>query len=451
MLAKPDLLITYGFNMQKTLYLVSLGCNKNLVDSEIMLGKLGSYKLINDPKNADVLIVNTCGFIGPAKEESLNTIFELHAQRKEDSLLVVAGCLSERYKEELAKELPEVDCFTGVGDYSAIEEIITTKQSRFSPRVYLQDTYERTITGSNAHAYIKLSEGCNQQCSFCAIPSFKGKLQSRSVEDIVKEVEYLCQKGFYDFSFLSQDSSSYLRDFEDSDGLITLIDAIEKVKGVKSARILYLYPTTTSNKLIKRISSSSIFHNYFDMPIQHINDQMLKRMKRGAGKKRILEQLKLMKSAPGSFLRTSIIVGHPGETKDEFNELLSFLNEGLFDRISIFAYSDEEGTFAYDMKNKCDEEVINKRIEILDEVVTKSIKESLQKEVGKTCKVIIEGQSSEHDYFMGARMLQWAPEIDGEILINDSNIGALEVGKTYEAQITQRAGEKLIATVTKTT
>jgi ribosomal protein S12 methylthiotransferase RimO len=436
--------------MQKTLYLVSLGCNKNLVDSEIMLGRLGAYQLINEPQNADVLIVNTCGFIGPAKEESLNTIFELHDARKEGSLLVVAGCLTERYKEELAKELPEVDCFTGVGDYSAIEEIITSRQSRFSPRVYLQDTYERVITGSNAHAYIKLSEGCNQQCSFCAIPGFKGKLQSRQVEDIASEVVHLCKQGFYDFSFLSQDSSSYLRDFGNDEGLIALMDAIEKIEGVKSARILYLYPSTTSNALIKRIITSPLFHNYFDMPIQHISDSMLKKMRRGALKKRILEQLELMKNAPDAFLRTSIIAGHPGESEADFSELVEFLKEGFFDRVNVFPYSDEEDTPAFNMKNKCSQVLIKKRTNRLEKLLKPIIEKNLEKYMDKTIDILIEGQSSEHDYFMGARALIWAPEIDGEILVNDSEIGPLHVGKTYKAKITQKAGEKLVATVTAT-
>jgi len=436
--------------MQKTLYLVSLGCNKNLVDSEIMLGRLGAYKLINEPRNADVLIVNTCGFIGPAKEESLNTIFELHEARKEGSLLVVAGCLTERYKEELAKELPEVDCFTGVGDYSTIEEIIISRQSRFSPKVYLQDTYERVITGSNAHAYIKLSEGCNQQCSFCAIPGFKGRLQSRQIEDIANEVEYLCKKGFYDFSFLSQDSSSYLRDFGENEGLIALMDRIEKIEDIKSARILYLYPSTTSDALIKRIIASPLFHNYFDMPIQHISDPMLKRMRRGAGKKRILEQLELMKNASEAFLRTSIIVGHPGESDEEFEELSKFLKEGFFDRVNVFPYSDEEDTPAFEMKNKCDDGLINKRISELEEILQESMDQKLEKYIGKTIDILIEGRSSEHDYFMGGRAILWAPGIDGEILVNDSEIGALHVGKSYKAYISQRAGDKLVATVTAT-
>lgn len=432
----------------KKLHLVSLGCNKNLVDSEVMLGKLKSYELCDDPSKADVLIVNTCGFIGPAKQESLNTIFSLHEARKKNSLLVMAGCLSERYKEDLTKELKEVDLFTGVGDYDKIDEIIALRQNRFTPSTYLLSDEERVITGSNAHAYVKLSEGCNQTCSFCAIPGFKGKLFSRTLESIVKEVKALVSKGFFDFSFISQDSSSYLRDHGEKEGLIKLIDAIEQIEGVKSARILYLYPTTTSNALIERIIASSLFHNYFDMPIQHISDAMLKRMKRGAGKERIIEQLNLMRQAPNSFIRTSFIVGHPGESDEEFNELLSFMQTFSFDRVNIFAYSDEEDTSAYTMEGKIDTKTINARIKKLDKLVQKQTLASLKNEIGKEVSVIIEGESSEHELFMGARELLWAPNIDGEILINDSEIENVRIGACYKVRINELAGDKLIAAIT---
>lgn len=432
----------------KKLHLVSLGCNKNLVDSEVMLGKLQAYELCDDPSQADVLIVNTCGFIGPAKEESLNTIFSLHEARKKNSLLVMAGCLTERYKEDLTKELKEVDLFTGVGDYDKIDEIISLRQNRFSPATYLLNEEERIITGSNAHAYVKLSEGCNQACSFCAIPGFKGKLFSRTLESIVKEVKALVSKGFFDFSFISQDSSSYLRDHGEKEGLIKLIEAIEAIEGVKSARILYLYPTTTSNALIERIIASPLFHNYFDMPIQHISDSMLKRMKRGAGRERIIEQLTLMRQAPNSFIRTSFILGHPGESEAEFEELLNFMQTFEFDRVNIFAYSDEEDTSAYEMEDKIDAKTINKRIKKLDKLVSKQSIKSLEREVGKEVSILIEGESSEHEFFMGARELLWAPSIDGEILVNDSDIGAIAIGKCYKATISERAGDKLIATIT---
>jgi ribosomal protein S12 methylthiotransferase RimO len=436
--------------MNKNLYMVSLGCNKNLVDSEVMLGKLKEYTIINEPENADVLIVNTCGFIGPAKEESLDTIFSLHEIRKKDSLLVVTGCLTQRYQEELQKELPEVDLFSGTGDYDKIDEIIKNKKSKFSNSTYLLDDEQRVITGSNYHAYIKLSEGCNQSCSFCAIPNFKGKLHSRSIESIVKEVTYLTQKGYFDFSFISQDSSSYGRDKKMSDGLIRLIKEIEKIKGVKSARVLYLYPTTTSNELIKTIIDSKTFHNYFDMPIQHISDNMLKIMKRGANKQRILEQLKMMREAKNSFLRTGFIIGHPKESEDDFKEILEFLKEFNFDRVSLFAYSDEEDTLAYEMNEKIDEKTITQRLEKIEKIVQVQHENSLKNEIGKSIEVVCEGESSEHEYILGAKKLIWADKIDGEILLTDSDVKEIKTGRVYEAKVKELAGDKLIATVNKT-
>ncbi|MFV0481127.1 MAG: 30S ribosomal protein S12 methylthiotransferase RimO [Campylobacteraceae bacterium] len=433
--------------MVKKLHLISLGCNKNLVDSEVMLGRLKSYELTNDASTADVLIVNTCGFIGAAKEESLNTIFSLHSQRKKDSLLVVSGCLTQRYREELIKELPEVDIFTGVGDYDHIDMLIENRKSQFSPTTYLIENEDRVITGSNVHTYIKLSEGCNQQCSFCAIPTFKGKLKSRDVESVVREVKNLINQGIYDFSFISQDSSSYLRDKKQEDGLINLIDAVEKIEGVKSARILYLYPTTTSDKLIKRIISSPLFHNYFDMPIQHISESMLKKMRRGAGEKRIREQLSLMKSAPNAFLRTSFIVGHPDETPEEFENLVNFAKEFMFDRVNIFAYSDEEDTPANLMSNKIPTKTINARLKVLEKIVKENTNTLLKNQIGDTVTLVIEGESTEHELFIGARKLEWVGEIDGEVLINESDIEDLRVGDMVEAKITELAGDKLLATV----
>ncbi len=433
--------------MSKTLQLISLGCNKNLVDSEIMLGRLKNYKLTDESESADVLIVNTCGFIGEAKKESLNTIFQIHEKRKKGSILVVTGCLIERYKDELMRDLPEVDLFTGVGNYHEIDEIIELRQNRFSPKTYLQHGEDRVITGSISHAYIKLSEGCNQKCSFCAIPGFKGKLQSRNISEIVLEVQSLVQKGFYDFSFISQDSSSYGRDLGLKDGLIELIDAIEGIEGVKSARILYLYPTTTSDELIKKIITSPLFHNYFDMPIQHISDSMLKRMKRGAGKKRINEQLNLMKSGENSFIRTSIIVGHPCESDEEFDEVCEYLSEFDFDRVNIFAYSDEEDTSAYEMTDKISQSCMDERIERLNEIVMQKTKKSLKSQIGKTIKAVLDGESEEGEFFLSARALSWSPEIDGEILINDTEVMNPKFGKIYQVYISELAGDKLVGQI----
>jgi len=434
--------------MGKKLHIVSLGCTKNLVDTEVMMGRLQNYTLTDDASEADVIIVNTCGFIEAAKEESLNTVLTLHNQRKEDSLLVMAGCLSERYKEELKNALPEVDIFTGVGDYDKIDMLLAQKQSRFSDEVFLIDGQERVVTGSSYHAYIKLSEGCNQVCSFCAIPGFKGKLHSRDLDSVAKEVEHLVELGYYDFSFISQDSSSYLRDQGVRDGLSLLIQRIELIEGVKSARILYLYPSTTTKELIDNIVKSPIFHNYFDIPIQHIDDTMLKMMKRGFGEEKTKELLDYIKSQPDAFIRTSFIVGHPRETIEMFEKMCAYAASFGFDRINVFAYSDEEGTDAYEIDEKIDEHIIAKRAEILGAIAKEVMEASLAKEVGKETQIVIDKESEEHEAFLSARKLSWAPEIDGEILVNDKTAdGELHFGVIYDAKITDKVGDLLTATV----
>ncbi len=433
--------------MSKKLHLVSLGCTKNLVDSEVMLGRLQEYEITDDNTEADVIIVNTCGFIDAAKEESINTMLNLHDKRKKDSILVMAGCLSERYKEELMQELPEIDIFTGVGDYEKIDALIAKKQSTFSPEVYLAtEESGRVITGSNYHAYIKIAEGCNQQCSFCAIPSFKGKLHSRSIESIVKEVTMLTQKGFFDFSFISQDSSSYGRDMNLKDGLRELIKAVEAIEGVQSARILYLYPSTTTFELIDDIADSKVFQTYYDMPIQHIDDRVLKTMKRGFGEKQTIALLEHMNSKPGAFIRTSVIAGHPGESEESFQKLCNFMETFGFDRFNVFAYSNEETTAAYTME-QLPQEVIEARTLKLGEIAEKTTKASLEKMVGKTVELVIDGESDEHEFLLSARPLQWAVDIDGEVLVNDTNDLPVEYGKLYKAKITELAGMQLLATL----
>ena len=412
-----------------------------------MLGCLSNYEITPDVASADVIIVNTCGFINSAKEESIRAILDMHEARKKGSLLVVTGCLMQRYREELMKELPEVDLFTGVGDYDKIDEIILKKQNLFSPDTYLQASEERVITGSNYHAYIKISEGCNQKCSFCAIPTFKGKLKSRALENIVDEVQKLVKKGYYDFSFLSQDSSSYMRDHAVSDGLISLIDAVEKIEGVKTARILYLYPSTTSNALVERIIASPVFANYFDMPIQHASDKMLKIMRRGSGAARIKELLNLMKKAPGAFLRTGVIVGHPGEGEAEFDELCAFLQEFKFDRVSAFAYSKEEDTFSYEME-QVPAKIISKRLSKIEKITRAAIEASFAQELGQKFIVSLEGESSEGEMFYAAKKALWDEDIDGEILINESDVEQLEIGGRYWCEITQVAGSQALGKIT---
>lgn len=433
--------------MNKYLHLISLGCTKNLIDSEVMLGRLREYSITDDVSIADVIIINTCGFIDAAKSESINTILDTHEVRKEDSILVVSGCLTQRYQEELQAELPEVDIFTGVGDYAKIDELIAKKENRFSNSVYLADeNASRVITGSTYHAYIKISEGCNQVCSFCAIPSFKGKLHSRTLQSIIKEVTALVAQGYYDFSFVSQDSSSYGRDIGYKDGLIELIKMVEGIEGVKSARVLYLYPSTTSFELIDRIADSKIFQTYYDMPIQHIDDAMLKTMKRGFGENKTLELLNYMRSKEKSFIRSAMIVGHPHEDEQSFEKMSNFVQSFGFERLSVFAYSNESTTKAYEMP-QIEKEIITQRANELGELAAKSNVASLEALVGTTLEVVVEGESDEHEYILSARPLSWAFEIDGDILINDTNDKPIEYGKSYQAKVTQLAGDRLLATI----
>ncbi len=429
----------------KKLYLASLGCVKNLIDSEVMLGRLkNKYELTNNPEEADLLIVNTCGFINPAKEESIETILELASLKKENAILAVAGCLSERYKNILPKEIPEVDIWTGVGDFEKIDELVKEKKSQFSPKVYLIHNEDRIITGSSYHAYIKLSEGCNQKCAFCAIPNFKGRLQSREIPEIIEEIKRLKEKGFKDFSLASQDSSSYLRDKGIKNGLERLIDEIDKIEGI-TVRILYLYPATTTKRLIRRIFASPVVENYFDMPIQHISPKMLKIMKRGGSVDKLKSLLNEMKKEFG-FIRTSVIVGHPGESEEDFEELKSFIKEFEFDRVNVFAYSDEEDTAAFKRKDKLPQNIIDKRTKEMGKIVKQTTKKALKKYVGKTCKCYLDGLT-EDELFYSVRPKLWAPEIDGDILINESEIENLEIGNLYNVKIETLAGEQLIGKI----
>lgn len=435
----------------KTLHLISLGCTKNLVDSEVMLGKLASYEIIQDYTQADVIIINTCGFIQSAKEESIATILQVAQNRKEGALIVASGCLTQRYQDELKELIPEIDIITGVGDYDKIDMMIEQRKGILSQSVFLaNETKQRVITGSNIHAYIKISEGCNQACSFCSIPSFKGKLQSRSIESILEEIKDLCNRGYKDFTFIAQDSSSFLRDRGQSDGLIELIRAVDMQGLARSARILYLYPSTTTLELIETIKNSKIFQNYFDMPIQHISQSMLKRMKRGVDKQKHIELLQAMRGIQDAFVRSTIIIGHPQESQEEFLELCDFVQDFVFDRINIFAFSSEEGTLADTMDGKIPTKLINQRINQINKIIKKQQKQLLQDMVGKKYSVILEGKSEISEFFYNARLISWAPEVDGSILVNDSALDDLVLASGYyEVEITEVKDGLIFAKVLK--
>ncbi|TLD85328.1 30S ribosomal protein S12 methylthiotransferase RimO [Helicobacter sp. MIT 11-5569] len=439
--------------MHKKLYLISLGCTKNLVDSEVMLGALSEYENTQNVSEADIVIVNTCGFIEAAKQESIQTLLGALESKKKDAILVASGCLSERYAKELKAEIPEIDIITGVGDYDKISEMIDRRKKgekvyQSQNGVFLADeNHKRIISGSKIHAYIKLSEGCNQKCSFCAIPSFKGKLHSRTLESTLKEVQNLVKQGFRDFSFISQDSSSYLRDLGVKDGLVELIKGIDKLVEngleLRSARILYLYPSTTSKRLISAICDSPVFQNYFDMPLQHSSQKVLKTMARSG---EFLELLKAMRAVPNSFVRTSFIIGHPGESEEDFAQLCEFIQEFSFDRMNLFGFSCEEGTKSASLE-QIPRKIINARLKKIDKIFTKQYQAGLKQLVGQEIVAIIEGKSQESEYFYSARDLRFAPNIDGEILINDSAFeGELSVGY-YRVKITEIAGENVLGCV----
>lgn len=435
----------------KKIHLISLGCTKNLVDSEVMLGKLSAYEITDEASQADVIVVNTCGFIAAAKQESVNTILKVSTIRKKEALLVVSGCLSERYHQELIQEIPEIDIITGVGDFDRIDEMIAKKQGIQTERVFLADEkHQRVITGSSLHAYVKLSEGCNQVCSFCSIPSFKGKLHSREIRSVLREIDSLCSKGYRDFSFVAQDSSSYLRDLGIREGLMQFIQALDAQDRARSARILYLYPSTTNLELIETIANSKIVQNYFDMPIQHISDPMLKRMKRGIGREKHIELLHAMRSVPDSFVRTTLIIGHPQESEEEFEELCDFVESFCFDAINLFAYSSEEGTLAHSMQGHIPPKVINARIAKINQIITKQQKDRKRAMIGKTLPAIVEGKSDVSEYFYHARAINWVPNIDGEILINEiamQGVEGLESGY-YELEVTEVKGGYVFGRVT---
>ncbi|MCH5322660.1 MAG: 30S ribosomal protein S12 methylthiotransferase RimO [Helicobacter sp.] len=439
--------------MKKKIHLISLGCTKNLVDSEVMLGKLNQYENTQDLSEADIVIVNTCGFIQAAKQESIQTLLYALENRKKSAILIASGCLSERYAKELREEIPEIDIITGVGDYDKIDELIKKhkkgeKLTRNQSGVFLaNEHHKRVISGSKLHAYIKLAEGCNQKCSFCAIPSFKGKLHSRTLQSTLNEVKNLVKQGFRDFSFIAQDTSSYMRDLGVKDGLVELIKGIDKLASeglaIKSARILYLYPATTSLRLIKAIEESPIFHNYFDMPLQHISPKVLKIMGRSGDFMKLLES---MQKCPNAFIRTSFIIGHPGESEEDFKALCNFIQKYPFNRINFFAFSSEEGTKSAAME-QIPKAVIQKRLKIISQIFQEQYQKSLFNLKGQEITAILEGVSSEHEFFWSGRDMRFAPEIDGEILINDKMIQEDLKAGFYRVKITEIAGEEAIGCV----
>jgi ribosomal protein S12 methylthiotransferase len=440
----------------KKIHIVSLGCPKNRVDSEVMLGvaEEGGYELVQAAEDAEVIVVNTCGFIGSAKKESIDTIFEM-AELKETGAckkLVVAGCLSQRHPGELAQEMPEVDHFLGSSDMLRLGEVLGGQAERMlvgNPAQWVVRAADpRTVSTGRASAYVKIAEGCNRTCSFCVIPELRGKQRSRSIDDVVREVEGLAEQGVFEINLVSQDTVAYGRDLpkDQREDLATLVKRVADVPGVRWVRIHYLYPETLTSELVELLGHHPRVLPYVDMPLQHAADGMLKRMRRGHGGQRLRDVVeKLRNGVPELVFRTAFIVGHPGETDEEFQELIDFVKWAEFDRVGVFRFSDEESAQSFHLEGKVSAKIASARHRKLMTTQRSISHRRNQALVGKTLEVLVEGMSDEHEFVMMGRHGGQAPEIDGQVYLSggEAKAGELRRVSIVEASDYDVVGELL--------
>ncbi|MBU0473260.1 MAG: 30S ribosomal protein S12 methylthiotransferase RimO [Bacteroidetes bacterium] len=414
--------------MKQKIGIITMGCSKNAVDSERLMAqlKINDFEIVTDPNEADSLIINTCGFINTAKEESINTILEAIALKKENKVkkVYVAGCLSERYEVELKKDIPEVDGYFGTEDYKGIVEIL-------GGRLKTELLGERELSTPKHFAYIKISEGCDNPCSFCAIPLIRGKYRSKSIDELVVETKSLAAKGVKELILIGQDTTEYGLDLYGKRNLNELFSELSNVDGIEWIRILYTYPSHFPIEAIEEIARNPKVLNYVDMPLQHISDNVLKGMRRGITKRRTVELIETLRAKiPNLTLRTTFIVGFPDETDEDFNELCEFVKETKFDRVGVFNYSQEDDTTGFVLGDPITEKTKVKRNNILMEIQKEISLAKNEALVGKTINVIID--SLEGDYYV-ARSERDAPEVDGEVLIDkDENV---EIGNIYKVEI----------------
>lgn len=445
-------------------YFVSLGCPKNLVDSQVMLGMLEKdrYQVVSEPEMAQVIIVNTCSFIQASKEESIETILEMASLKDQGScrVLVVSGCLPQRYSQELKKEMPEVDLFIGTGQYHRITELLEKVDEAMSlgsplpERAYVDqpafihtEDDPRMHTGQHFTGFLKVSEGCNRRCAFCIIPKLRGNVRSRTVESLVKEATAMVERGVREINLVGQDLTEYGMEWKYRESLETLLPELCKIEGLEWIRLHYVYPDEFSDELIEIVAREEKIVNYLDMPIQHTVDSMLKRMNRRLTKEKLFSLVeKLRSKIPDLVLRTSIIVGFPGETEEDFQELCSDLEELKIDHVGIFRYSREEGTKAYDMESQVHPGTKRRRAKTLIELLQRQSIKNHERYVGEKVTVMIEGPSDETDLLLQGRMPTQAQEIDGHVLINDLDGGleTLSPGDFVEVEITQALPHDLI-------
>ena len=427
---------------KKTLNLISLGCAKNLVDSEILLGGLDktNVTITKDPEKADTIVVNTCGFLDIAREESVDTILQAAEMKKTGSLkeLVVMGCLSERYPEELKKEIPEVDRIFGSNDHQQIVSFLTGKEFAKDDPLFF-----RSLMTPNHYAYIKIAEGCDNGCSFCSIPIMRGLQKSRTISSIMGEAERLAENGTKELLVIAQDSTSYGWDLEKKVYLSDLLKELNTINGIEWIRVHYAHPAHLSQRIIDVIANCDKVCNYLDMPIQHASDDMLKAMRRGLGQDGIKNRIsRLREAVPNIALRTTLIVGHPGETEDDYYTLKDFVEEIRFDRLGIFTYSEEEGTLAADLKDDIPRKVKDNRKNEILEIQHEISLEKNESFIGKTMKVIVD--ESEGEVSVG-RSEYDSPEIDNIIHIKNT----AEVGTFNDVEIIEANEYELIGKIIK--
>ena len=416
---------------------ISLGCSKNLVDTEMMIGlfKKEKFEIVNNPEEADMIIINTCGFIESAKEEAINTILEMAEYKKKNcKYLVVTGCLVERYKEDLSKSIPEVDLFIKFSEYEEfwkqIQKLVESKKENEKLRFL-----DRTITTGVNYAYIRIAEGCDNFCTFCAIPYIRGRFVSRRKEDILEEVKLLAKQGIREFIIIAQDTTKYGVDIYGRPCLAELLHEISKIEGVEWIRFLYSYPETITDDLIEEVRKNNKICKYFDIPMQHISDDVLKRMNRKTTEKSIRNLITtLRKQIPDVIIRSTLMVGFPGETEKNFEELYEFVKWAKFDKLGCFTYSKEEGTGAALMENQVHPSTKKSRYNKIMKLQQEISKENLKRLIGKEFKVLIEDAIVADDnevYFVGRTYMD-VPEIDGYIYLK----GKAEINTFADCKVT---------------
>ena len=428
---------------------ISLGCSKNLIDTEVAIGlfKNNNYKIVNNSDEADILVINTCGFIESAKEEAINTILEMAEYKKRRcKYLIAMGCLVQRYYEELVKALPEVDLFIKIDEYNKLwdkiedllkRDIVEKSKTKTSKKIseikpLPMPTYnefmERVVTTGKNYAYLKIGEGCSNKCTYCAIPYIRGPFVSRKMEEILKEAEMLAEKGIKEIIVIAQDTTKYGVDIYGESKLAELLEKISKINWIEWIRFLYSYPEGITEKLIKTVANNKKIAKYFDIPIQHISNSILKKMNRKTNKENITNIIeKIRKQIPDVVIRTSLIVGFPGETESDFKELLEFVKTTKFDRLGTFMYSKEEGTPAARLPEQIHGNTKKARYNKIMKAQAEISLENLKNKIGKTYKVLVEDKSFDGKYFIG-RTMQDVPEEDGLVYIkNDEKLNEKDI------------------------